>query len=63
MSGAKLYGFVLPASDGSRLAFLHARGQVVSEHVEEGADGDGDGPIVRLQVWLSERELGRFTAL
>ncbi len=58
-AGAKLYTFVLPAEDGERLAFLHARGQVVSEQVEEHAEG----PRVRLQVRLSERELGRFSAL
>jgi GTP-binding protein HflX len=58
-AGAKLYTFVLPAGDGERLAFLHARGQVLSEHVEDAPDG----PNVRLQVRLSERELGRFSAL
>jgi len=58
-SGAKLYTFVLPAGDGERLAFLHARGQVLSEHVEDATDG----PNLRLQVRLSERELGRFSAL
>lgn len=59
-AGAKLYTFVIPAEDGERLAFLHARGQVVAEDVEEGAE---EGPRVRLQVRLSERELGRFSAL
>jgi GTP-binding protein HflX len=57
--GAKLYTFVLSAGDGERLAFLHARGQVLSEEVENAAEG----PNVRLQVRLSERELGRFSAL
>jgi GTP-binding protein HflX len=57
--GAKLYTFVLSAGDGERLAFLHARGQVLSEDVENTAEG----PNVRLQVRLSERELGRFSAL
>lgn len=59
-AGAKLYTFVLPAGDGERLAFLHARGEVVAENVEEGADA---GPHVRVQVRLSQRELGRFSAL
>jgi GTPase len=58
-AGAGLYTFVVPAEDGERLAFLHARGHVVSQDVEEGAEG----PRVRLQVRLSERELGRFSAL
>ncbi len=59
-ASAKLYTFVIPAQDGERLAFLHARGQVISENVEEGV---AEGPHVRLQVRLSERELGRFSAL
>jgi len=58
-AGASLYTFVLPASDGQRLAFLHARGDVLSEDVESGEGG----PQVRLQVRLTERELGRFSAL
>jgi GTP-binding protein HflX len=58
--GAGLYTFVVPAEDGERLAFLHARGQVVSEDVEDGGE---EGPRVRLQVRMSERELGRFTSL
>jgi len=59
-AGAKTYSFVLPASDGQRIAFLHARGDVVSEmDAGEGADG----PRVKLEVKLSERELGRFAAL
>ncbi|MET1754532.1 GTPase HflX [Novosphingobium sp. RD2P27] len=57
---AKIYNFVLPAEDGERLAFLHARGEVVSEQIEEGAE---EGPRVKLQVRLSDRELGRFSAL
>ncbi|MCT2399588.1 GTPase HflX [Novosphingobium mangrovi (ex Huang et al. 2023)] len=58
--GSKLYSFVLPAADGQRIAFLHARGDVVSEE----AAGEGpEGPELRLQVRLTERELGRFNAL
>jgi GTP-binding protein HflX len=58
--GAKLYTFVLSADDGERLAFLHARGKVISEDIESEAE---DGPRMRLKVRLSERELGRFSAL
>ncbi|WP_276306933.1 GTPase HflX [Novosphingobium sp. PC22D] len=58
---AKLYTFVLPASDGQRIAFLHARGEVVSE--EQVAPEGADEPQMRIEVRLSERELGRFTAL
>ncbi|TCM22132.1 GTP-binding protein HflX [Novosphingobium sp. PhB165] len=57
---SKLYTFVLPAADGQRMAFLHARGEVVSE--EDAGEGE-EGPLLRLQVRLSERELGRFGAL
>lgn len=57
---ARLYSFVLPAADGQRIAFLHARGQVVAE--EDAGEGP-EGPQLRLQVRLSERELGRFSAL
>ncbi len=59
MAGAKLYSFAIPADDGERLAFLHARGHVVSETIDEG----DQTPIVRMQVRLSDRELGRFSAL
>ena len=52
--------FDLPASDGQRLAFLHARGDVLSEEQLVGEDGE---PHVRIEVRLSPRELGRFTAL
>jgi GTP-binding protein HflX len=57
---AKVYSFVIPAADGQRLAFLHARGEVLAE--EDAGEGP-DGPQLRLQVRLAERELGRFSAL
>ncbi|WP_185928732.1 GTPase HflX [Sphingomonas sp. IC081] len=57
---AKLYSFVIPAADGQRLAFLHARGDVVSE---EDAGENEQGPLLRVQVRLADRELGRFSAL
>ncbi|HKX78749.1 MAG TPA: GTPase HflX [Novosphingobium sp.] len=56
---ARIHSFVLPASAGRKIAFLHARGEVLSEEGDEG----GDGPEVRIEVRLSERELGRFLAL
>jgi GTP-binding protein HflX len=58
--GSKLYTIVVPAADGQRIAYLHARGEVVSE--DDAGEG-ADGPMRRLQVRLSERELGRFRAL
>ena len=57
---SRLYSFVIPAADGQRLAFLHARGEVVAE--EDAGEGP-DGPQLRLQVRLTDREFGRFGAL
>nr|WP_083850642.1 GTPase HflX [Novosphingobium sp. Rr 2-17] len=57
---AKLCTFLIPAADGQRLAFLHARGDVVDE---ENAGEGADGPLLRLHVRMTERELGRFQAL
>ena len=59
-AGAQLYSFVLPTADGQRIAFLHARGEVVSE---EPAGEGPDGPQVCMQVRLTKRELGRFVTL
>ncbi len=58
--GARLHTFVLPASEGQRLAWLHAHGEVVSD---DDAGEDDRGPLRRLQVRLEPRELGRFTRL
>lgn len=59
-SDSKLHNFVIPASDGQKIAWLHAHGDV---EVEEDA-GDGDaGPLRRLKVRLTPRELGRFSRL
>jgi GTP-binding protein HflX len=57
---ARLHTFLLSAADGQRIAFLHARGKVVSE---EQVAGTPNEPQVRIEVRLSERELGRFSAL
>ena len=58
--GARVHSFVLPVSDGQRLAWLHAHGEVISE---EDAGEDERGPLRRLEVRLETRELGRFTRL
>jgi GTP-binding protein HflX len=58
--GARLHTFVLPVSDGQRLAWLHAHGEVLSD---EDAGQDERGPLRRLEVRLEPRELGRFTRL
>ncbi len=57
---SQICSFVLPASDGQRIAFLHARGEVLEE--EDAGEGPA-GPRIRLTVRLSPRELGRFGAL
>jgi GTP-binding protein HflX len=58
--GAQVCEFVLPMADGQRIAWLHARGDVLSEEPV----GEGEkGPMVRMQVRLTPRELGRFSAL
>ena len=58
--GARLHSFEIPASDGARIAWLHAHGQVIDE-VEAGAGEDG--PLRRIDVRLTEKELGRFASL
>ncbi len=58
--GAKLHSFVLPVSDGQRLAWLHAHGEVVAQ---DEAGTDERGPLRRLEVRLDPRELGRFAQL
>ena len=58
--GAKLHSFVLPVSDGQRLAWLHAHGEVVTD---DDAGADERGPLRRFGVRLEARELGRFAQL
>ena len=57
---AKQHSFVLPVSDGQRIAWLHAHGEVVGE---DEAGADERGPLRRLNVRLDPRELGRFARL
>jgi GTP-binding protein HflX len=58
--GARLHSIMLPASDGARIAWLHAHGEVVGE----GEAGEGaEGPLRRVDVRLTDKELGRFEAL
>lgn len=59
-SGAKVHSFVLPASDGQRIAWLHAHGDVLAE---EDAGMGPEGPQRRLDVRLTPMELGRFASL
>jgi GTP-binding protein HflX len=57
---AQVCTFVLPASDGQKIAWLHAHGEVLGEE----AAGEGEqGPLLRLEVRLSLRAMGRFSRL
>lgn len=58
--GARTYSIVLSASDGARIAWLHAHGEVLSE----GDAGEGEGaPKRRIEVRLTDKEYGRYEAL
>ena len=59
-TGAKLHKFSIPASDGQRIAWLHANGDV-STDCEGGLDERG--PLRHLEVRLTPRDLGRFSRL
>ena len=58
--GARVHSFTLSASDGARIAWLHAHGEVLDER--EAGEGR-DGPLRRVDVRLTEREFGRYAAL
>ncbi len=57
---AKTLEITVPLSDGQRLAWLHAHGDIIEENQ---IDGEGIEPAMRIRVRLTPRELGRFTAL
>lgn len=57
---ARLHSFVLPASAGQRIAWLHAHGEVVSD-VEAGERSDE--PHRRIAVRLSPKAFGQFSRL
>ena len=57
---AELHSFVLPASDGQRIAWLHAHGEVLRD--EDAGEGEY-GPCRRIEVRLDTKELGRFSRL
>jgi GTP-binding protein HflX len=58
--GARRHMITLPASAGQKIAWLHSHGEVLSE--EEAGEGEG-GPLRRIEVRLTDKELGRFEAL
>ncbi|GAA4643771.1 GTPase HflX [Pontixanthobacter gangjinensis] len=58
--GAREHHFLLPASAGQKIAWLHAHGQVLSE---EEAGSDAEGPLRALHVRLTPKEFGRFESI
>ena len=58
--GARTYSLVVPASDGARIAWLHAHGEVLGD--EDAGEGD-KGPQRAIEVRLTDKEFGRFEAL
>ncbi len=59
-SKARVITVTLPASDGRRIAWLHAHGDVV----DESDAGEGDtGPLRALTVRLNPKELGQYETL
>ncbi|WP_338244849.1 GTPase HflX [Aurantiacibacter hainanensis] len=58
--GARLHALDIPAADGARIAWLHAHGEVMSD--KDAGQGEG-GPMRRIEVRLTEKELGRFESL
>ncbi|WP_379554635.1 GTPase HflX [Qipengyuania sp. DGS5-3] len=57
---ATTHEFALPASDGRKIAWLHAHGEVLSD-VDAGIEGQE--PQRRLTVRLNPKELGQFETL
>jgi GTP-binding protein HflX len=57
---AREVSFILPLSDGRRLAWLHAHGDIISE--EDAGEGQA-GPLRRVTVRLNPKELGQFATL
>lgn len=58
--GAQVLEMTVPMADGKRLAWLHTHGEVLSERQIE---DDCGAPVLRMQVRLTPRELGRLTRL
>lgn len=58
--GAREVSLILPVSDGRRIAWLHAHGDVLAD--EDAGEGE-HGPQRRLTVRLNPKELGQFSSL
>lgn len=59
-SDAREHRILLSASEGQKIAWLHAHGNVLAE--EEAGEGS-DGPLRAIDVRLTAKELGRFESL
>jgi len=59
-SGSQTLDLTLPMAEGQKLAWLHAHGEVLSEHAAQDSHGL---PASRIRVRLTPRELGRFYSL
>lgn len=57
---AQEVSFILPLSDGRRMAWLHAHGEIVAE--EDAGEGEA-GPMRRVTVRLNPKQLGQFSSL
>jgi GTP-binding protein HflX len=57
---ARVLQLDIPASDGKRLAWLHANGEVLSDEASEQED---NGPMRHLRVRLNPKQLGQFERL
>jgi GTP-binding protein HflX len=57
---AQTIEMTVPMAEGQKLAWLHAHGEILSEHDIEDAQGH---PASRIRVRLTPRELGRFSSL
>lgn len=58
--GAKELTVTLPVSDGRRIAWLHAHGDILSE--DDAGEGE-HGPLRRLTVRLNPKEFGQYQSL
>lgn len=59
-SDAREHRILLAASEGQKIAWLHAHGHVLNE--QEAGEGS-DGPLRAIDVRLTAKELGRFESL
>ena len=57
---ASVHEFIMPVSDGRRIAWLHAHGEILSE--EDAGEGEA-GPMRKFLVRLNPKELGQFETL